>query len=263
MHERHLNREIYFEEQAYTTEKYVIPFIEEVKKIENGFQVLEIGCAEAGNLKPFLDRGCVCTGVDLSSKHIKNGYLFYSGHPRKDNLHLFEQDIYQWETEAKFDVIIMKDVIEHIHDQDRFMAFVKRFLKADGAFFLGFPPWQNPFGGHQQMCTNKKLSLLPYFHLLPQKWYARVLKLGGEKDGTINGLLEIKETGITIERFLRIIKKHSYRVKRMEYYFINPNYEVKFGLRPRKQFFHFIPGFRNFITTACYFVIANEDEKHI
>ena len=57
MQERHTNRIQYFEEQVYTTEKYVIPFINKIKPMSADMQILEIGCGEAGNLLPFLQRG--------------------------------------------------------------------------------------------------------------------------------------------------------------------------------------------------------------
>ncbi|NOX67348.1 MAG: class I SAM-dependent methyltransferase, partial [Chlorobi bacterium] len=73
MQERHINRNKYFDEQVYTTEKYVIPFISKVLPVNSNLSVLEIGCGEGGNLKPFLDIGCKTTGVDLSEKKIENG----------------------------------------------------------------------------------------------------------------------------------------------------------------------------------------------
>ena len=57
MQERHRNRKLYFDEQVQTTERYVIPYIEAVYPLHEGLRVLEIGCGEGGNLKPFLDRG--------------------------------------------------------------------------------------------------------------------------------------------------------------------------------------------------------------
>ena len=44
MQERHLNRLLYFNEQAQTTELYVIPYIQEVFPLHDGLRVLEIGC---------------------------------------------------------------------------------------------------------------------------------------------------------------------------------------------------------------------------
>ena len=120
------------------------------------------------------------------------------------------KDIYEVDPEkelgGKFDLIILKDVIEHIHNQDSLIARMKTFLNPGGSIFFGFPPWQMPFGGHQQMSSNKWLSKLPYYHLLPTPIYKLILKMGREPSKKIDAFLEIKETGISIERFERIIK---------------------------------------------------------
>ena len=39
MHERYQNRKLYFDEQAYTTEKYVIPFIANKKLIDKNSRI--------------------------------------------------------------------------------------------------------------------------------------------------------------------------------------------------------------------------------
>ena len=258
MQERHTNRKKYFDEQVFTTEKYVIPFIGKTIIIDENLSVLEIGCGEGGNLKPFLDIGCKVTGVDLSEKKIENGKHFFSDHPHRNNLSLLAEDIYYSKALEQYDLIIMRDVIEHIHDQAKFMNYVKKYLKQGGMFFLAFPPWYNPFGGHQQICESKVLSKLPYYHILPRSVYGGILKLFNEQKDRIESLLEIKDTRITIERFQKILSDNNYMIEKKFFYFINPNYEIKFGLKPRKQssIISSIPLLRNFVTTSCYYVIS-------
>lgn len=258
MQKRHKNKSQYFDEQALTTQKFVVPFIADFANVNSETTILEIGCGEAGNLKPFLDLGCKCTGIDISCARIELAGKFYENHLNRQNLTLICEDIYNVNPDKKYDVIIMRDVIEHIPNQEKFMGFVKGFLKNDGKFFLAFPPWQNPFGGHQQVCKSKFLSVLPWFHLLPATIYTFVLKAFGESEATIKGLLEIKETGISIERFERILKHENYKTEKRIFYLINPNYETKFGIKPRIQFkpVSAIPGLRNFFTTAMYYLIS-------
>lgn len=259
MQNRHRNKQQYFNEQAQTTKNFVVSYLSDLLDIDKNLRVLEIGCAEAGNLKPFLDLGCKVTGIDLACGRLELAKQFYKAHKNRKNLELICEDIYDVDPTGKqYDIIIMRDVIEHIPNQEKFMRFVKSFLKPNGKFFLGFPPWQNPFGGHQQVCKNKYLSKLPYFHLLPRPIYRAILKAFGETDGSIEGLMEIKETAISIERFERILKYENYTINKRTFYFLNPNYETKFGLKPRKQIklISSIPWFRNFFTTAMYYVIS-------
>ena len=261
MQERHTNRNQYLKEQEITSGKYVIPFIEEVLQINEETTILEIGCGEGGNLVPFLKRGCKrIVGIDILPDKIQNANTFFKDIENGENIEFICEDIYNIDPEqlGKFDIILTRDVLEHIHGQEKFMEFVKSFLKVDGKFFLGFPPWYNPFGGHQQMCKSKFLSVLPYFHILPTPIYRGILKAFGETERKIEGLLEIKETGITIERFEKILKKSNYKTDKRIFYFTSPNYEVKFGIKPRVSwsFISSIPFLRNFLITTNFYVIS-------
>ena len=255
MQERHSNKQKYFQEQAYTSEKYVIPFLKEVIVIDSNLNVLEIGCGECGNMIPFLDLGCKVTGVDLSCGKIENARNFLKDHPNFEKLSLFCQDIYTWDSTEKFDLIYMRDVLEHIPNQERFLSYIKKFLSPKGKVFFGFPPWQNPFGGHQQICENKWLSKMPWFHLLPRNIYKLLLERSGERKQKVETLLDVYDTRISIERFFRILKKENYKISLKRYYLFNPNYEIKFGLKVLTQPLAFIPWIRNFIVTTSYFVV--------
>jgi SAM-dependent methyltransferase len=259
MHERHRDKQKYFNEQCYTTEHYVIPFLLPFLPLTEHTRVLEIGCGHGGNLKPFLDRGCMVTGLDVNPDDTTTAEHFLKDHQWYDRLRLLTIDIYQVVPEdvGRFDLIVMKDVIEHIHDQERFMGFIKRFLNTNGRIFLGFPPWQMPFGGHQQVCENRLLSVTPYIHLLPEPVYKWILTRCGESSHLITELLEVKQTGLSIERFRRILRSENYRIEREELFLINPNYKVKFGLKPRRQIWPLakLPFLRNFLTSCCYSLV--------
>lgn len=259
MQKRHLDPQRYFNEQALSTQKFVLPFIQKIKTIDSNLSILEIGCGEAGNLKPFLDLGCKCTGVDLNTSKIEKGKTYYSSHPQVVNLKLISEDIYKTKDfHAQFDILIIRDVIEHIHDQDKFLLLLKDLLAPNAVVFVAFPPWQSPFGGHQQVCDNKFLSLLPYFHLLPAPLYKVFLKTFAESSAKIDGLIEIKETGISLEQFEALALKNEYNVLLKTLYLINPNYEVKFGLKPRllNKMLSKIPYFRNYFCTCGYYLLG-------
>lgn len=259
MQERHSNREQYFKEQVYTTEKHVFPFVQDICPVNKNMSVLEIGCGEGGNLVPFLELGCDrVVGVDLSVAKIQNGLKYFENHPRRDKLELIAEDIYKTNTIGKFDFIITRDVIEHIHNQDKFFEVLKNYLNPGGHFFAAFPPWYMPFGGHQQICKSKLASKLPYYHILPAFMYRGFLKMCGESKETIENLMEVKETGISIDRLERILKKTGWNIDKKVRYFINPNYEAKFKMKPRVVWgwIGAIPFFRNFFVTAGWYLIS-------
>jgi SAM-dependent methyltransferase len=258
MQDRHLNREQYFREQAITSQRYVIPFAEPFITIGPGKRILEIGCGEGGNLKPFVEAGCKVTGVDISRTKIGNAQIFYAGHPQNESTEFICNDIYNLDVpEVPYDFIIMRDVIEHIQNQERFMHFIKDFLASGGYFFLAFPPWQNPFGGHQQICSNRLLAITPWIHLAPLVIYKAILNLAKEPKVRIEGLLEIRQTRLSVERFEEILKHENYKIAKREFFLFNPGYQVKFGIRPRRvvPLFARIPYIRNFYTTAAYYLL--------
>lgn len=258
----HADRRIYYQHQILNTEEYVIPFIEEGGVLEPGSRVLEIGCAEGGVLTAFINRGCTGVGVELSELRFEQAHEFMKEFLENGTVELYNKNIYdegfQEQFKGQFDLIILKDVIEHIHDQPKLMTLLHNYLKPNGKIYFGFPPWQMPFGGHQQICKNKVASLLPYYHLLPLFLYKAMLRMFGESDNIIADLEEIKETGISLERFERIVKETGYTIQVKTLYFINPIYKVKFGLKPRKQLglIAAIPWLRNFFTTCGYYLIT-------
>ncbi len=262
MHERYFNRKLYFDEQSHTTRRFVIPYIEQVKKIDAGSRVLEIGCGEGGNLLPFAQMQCECVGVDLDAGRIQIAGEIFREIPGIRMPKFIYKNIYNTVAEetGTFDIIMMRDVIEHIPDQEKFMGFVKRFLKEDGVIFFGFPPWQMPFGGHQQISGIKWIRHAPFLHLLPMRLYRYMLKKSGESEHNISEFTDIKKTGISIERFERAVVQAGYQFRLKTPYFINPNYEIKFKIKTRGKIpvLGDIPVLRNFVTTCLYAVISRK-----
>ena len=250
MQQRHTNRTLYFHELAQTCREYFIPYIGQFKRLGQDCRVLEIGCGDGGNLLPFAQMGCYTLGVDIDEGRIADARKFFADSNAKGEF--IASDVFLLEElQGSFDVIICHDVIEHIGDKQRFLSLLPQFLTRDGIVFMSFPAWQMPFGGHQQICRSKVVSHLPFVHLLPRAPYRLLLEAFGEDDGCIKELMSIKETRTPIELFERILKAvGTFTIKDRILWLVNPHYETKFGLRPRRlprcfggysvcpQFFH-------------------------
>jgi SAM-dependent methyltransferase len=270
MQKRHQDREQYFNEQSESTRKYVLPYIMQGFKgadfkEERKIRALEIGCGEGGNLLPFLEIGCECYGVELNSHSYNNAIKFYETNPLKLNLHLLNKNIYDTTVEelgGAFDIIFLRDVIEHIPEQEKFMKHLKNFMLPNGVVFFAFPPWRMPFGGHQQISRKKWISSMPYIHIFPKSVYRFILKLLGSSENEIKGLLNLADTGISIHRFKKIIRCENYVVIKKTHWLFNPNYQIKFGLKPRKVFGIFqTPWVQDYYTTAVYYLLRIEGLK--
>jgi 2-polyprenyl-3-methyl-5-hydroxy-6-metoxy-1,4-benzoquinol methylase len=195
-----------FIHQSETCFKYIVPFID-----FKGGRVLEVGCGEGGNLEPFRD----ATGIDISKGKIEAARTF-------SNCSFLCGDVFEADL-GTYDLIIVKDTIEHIHDHQRFINRLSELLNPEGVVFISFPPWSMPYGGHQQTCDSF-LKFIPWVHLLP--FYEFLLRFEPVK---AKALLEIKETRLSIKRFKRL---KGIKIIKEQFWLINPSYETKFRLKP-------------------------------
>ena len=257
MFEFHQDRNRYFQIQYENAVKYVLPFIEQSFPIKSQMRVLEIGADEGGVLRAFTERGCQAVGVELDPLRVEWGCGFLWEEIGRGQLFYIEKDIYKTDLEQDlkggFDIILLKDVIEHIHDQPRLFRLLHTLLNKGGVIFFGFPPWQMPFGGHQQIARSF-VSRLPYIHLLPLPLYKGLLRINNEP---VAELMEIRQTRISIERFEKICRDTGYTILHQVHYLINPIYQWKFGWKVRLQFAWLtaIPWLRNYFTTCVYYLI--------
>ncbi|UCH62927.1 MAG: methyltransferase domain-containing protein [Fidelibacterota bacterium] len=260
----HQDAQQQFDQQRLVTDNTIIPFIESAFPLREGLHVLEIGCGEGGVIKAFVDRGCIGTGIELDEQRYTRAEHLLQEELQQGRVRLIRNDIYSVgidkDFESGFHLVILKDVIEHIPDQERLLRRLAGFLQPGGVIFVSFPPWQMPFGGHQQVCDSKVLSLTPYLHLLPALLYRGVLNLFGETEKKIEQLLEVKRTGISLERFERLAVKAGFGLIKRTLYLINPIYQFKFGLKPRQQFrlITGLPYFRDLLTTCGYYLARPE-----
>lgn len=259
-HKRHQDRRQYFDELSLTSEKYFVPFIEKAKPITAGQSVLEIGCGEGGNLLPFAQRGCGVTGIDRAEVRISQAKTFFEDEKLAGTFvcgDIFEPDTPFPET-GGYDIILIHDVIEHVHHKKELISTAMKFLKKDGIVYVGFPPWRMPFGGHQQIARNKLVSKTPYIHLLPKSAYKSLLRTAGESSAIIDELMDIKECGTSIEMFKKITDLLELKICQEALYFINPHYEIKFRLKPRKLAppFVAVKHLRDFLTTSYFCLLS-------
>jgi 2-polyprenyl-3-methyl-5-hydroxy-6-metoxy-1,4-benzoquinol methylase len=261
-YEFHQDRNKYFKYQKETTKNYIIPYIQSHCPITDQINVLEIGCGEGGVLQAFLDYDSKCYGVELNREKYDMASNLMSRFIEKGRLILIHKNIYdesfKKSFQFKFQIIILKDVVEHIPDQKKLMAYLHTFLKPGGVIFISFPPWQMPFGGHQQMCRSF-LKKTPWFHLLPMPIFKTILSLIKEPALVTNSLIANKKTGISVERFEKILKMHHYKILKKTFYLFNPIYKYKFNLEPREQFpiIKNLIYIRNYVTTAMYYLIQH------
>jgi SAM-dependent methyltransferase len=261
MYEFHGDKQRYFDMTLRVTREHILPFLQEKWEFPPDMRVLEIGCGEAGVLKAFTEKGYTCMGIELEESRLVSAREFMAAELEKGLVSFLNKDIYDVDVKADcgdlFDLVILKDVIEHIPEQEKFMPQLHKFLKPGGVVFFAFPPWYMPYGGHQQVLHGKVASRLPYYHLLPGKLYDWALRALGTSPAAVETMKFIKSTGISVERFKRLCRQNSLGILHQRHYLFNPIYEHKFGIRPRRQagLITRIPFLRNFVTMGVYFLV--------
>lgn len=244
MQERHTDRERYFKELAQTSKEFYIDYLQNFKSVGAGTRVLEIGCGEGGNLLPLAEAGCSVTGIDLATNKIEHAKEYF-GKMNMSGEFISGNFLNMPPREDRFDIVLIHDVIEHIEPEDK-------------PAFFGFPAWQMPFGGHQQICRSGVCSKVPFMHLLPASLYRGYLRIFKEDPAKIDELLSIKRSKMTPEKFERLCRETGFQIVERKLWLISPHYKAKFHLRPTRlrMGLDHIPYLRNYFSTSCFYIVS-------
>lgn len=123
-----------------------------------GKNLLDIGCATGYLLEAAKKMGCNCYGVEISPFGAKESSKIFPGKIYQGTL---EKARFK---DARFDIITMTDLIEHVVDPVVFMEEAKRILKPNGLILLvtpNFYSWWSKILGKKW--TNFKEEHLFYF----------------------------------------------------------------------------------------------------
>jgi SAM-dependent methyltransferase len=225
----HGNPKAYREYEVRVGREVLLPLLKKWGWSPAGKRVLELGCAEAGVLDAFRDAGCDVAGVELNQARAdyarKSAPYDLNVHVGDITLpHLAEQIPGNW------DLIILRDVIEHLGDKEQAMRNIKGLFAPGGKLFLETLPWYMPFGGHQQAMSSR-FRYVPWLHLLPRKTYRNFLLNTLKQDpALVEDMVEgTYDRGITMRQLNRLVEKTGFSIDREHLYFINPAYRIRFG----------------------------------
>ncbi|MEE2877078.1 MAG: class I SAM-dependent methyltransferase [Candidatus Neomarinimicrobiota bacterium] len=242
-----------FREQAWYGEHVLAKFL----GFDNytGKKILEVGPAEAGLLQYFRSREASCTGIELSPLRFAHSQMLNDN----SNIKLVAGDIcdpvsYNNAFFGTFDVIVIRDVIEHIDDKTSALENMQSLLSKDGKQFISFPPRHCPFAGHQQTVKNP-LCKIPYLHLLPNSLYVAYLRLMGHPSSGIEYLLATKRTRISVKKMERLFDITGFELEKRGLYFFRPAYKFRFRLPTLRNPLAWLPGFREVFSNGALYVL--------
>jgi SAM-dependent methyltransferase len=235
---------------------FIVPYLTEKGIFEKGYNVAEVGSAEGGVLASFIDAGATkCLGTDIAEVRLEKGrYIAGIGGIEAK---YFSHDIVNEEPSAEwqndYDLVLLRDVIEHLDDTAAALKNIRMMMKPGGKLFVTFPPFHSPYGGHQHTVKSTG-GKLPYIHLLPKKIFNKLIEKGQKPDiAEANRIYRIR---LTIPKFEKAAKEAGLSVVLKECYFLRPVFKMKFGL-PTVKMNHLskIPFIRKFLTLEASYIL--------
>ncbi len=208
-----------------------MPYLSGRGVFQQGSRVAEIGCAEAGVLMAFVEAGAEAVlGTDIEHHRLANGRVIadVAGIPLTLSTHdvLFDEPLPEWRN--AFDLVILRDVIEHLDDTLLALNNIQKLLKPHGYLFVEFPPYNSPFGGHQHLLRNT-WGKFPYAHLAPKPLFNQMLRSGWH-EVDITEVRRLNKIRLSPAKFKRAATEAAYSLVHEQYFLLRPVFKMKFGL---------------------------------
>lgn len=245
--------EKHFYEQQNFTKSYLVPYLRQHIPNFEKIKLLEIGCGEAGFLNILHQNGMSVTGIEIESSRIETALS------KNPDLKILHGDITDSEivkrVGQKFDVIVMRDVIEHIKDRDALFRNLCQLIKPGGFLYITFPPKFSGFAGHQQ---NGKtvLRFIPYLHLLPVPLIKMMAKIFKERPEVISQVILNYKVGLTISHFTRLYRTYQFTPIVKDLFLFRPIFQLRFKLTPRR--IPAIPVLSEFLSFGCEYLLVKD-----
>lgn len=207
----------------------LVPLLRKRGSDPSGKSILDVGCGYGGVLAGLVEsfQPAEALGIDRDETMIREGKARCS-----EGIRLVTGDFLAMDARG-FDLILMRDVLEHMPEAGRALEKAASMLNPGGLIFVSFAPFLSPFGGHQHNGFGF-FAHVPWLHLLPEPWFRAVLRLRGNSYKSGAGLADDMEsvllTRLTLARFRRMVPDAGLRIRYFARYLSRPDYRIKFGL---------------------------------
>jgi len=123
------------EEENYWFQRHLFAYRELLPRVD-GARVLDLGCGEGYGADLLADRAADVVALDLAPEAVYHARLKY----HRPNLRFDYGDVYALPyPEGSFDAVVSLQVLEHLHEPDRYMREIARVLRMGGRAFLTTP----------------------------------------------------------------------------------------------------------------------------
>ncbi len=248
---------VYAEYEYKLAKDYIIPKFKEYGIDFKGKTVLDAGCGWGGCSLAFSEAKSKCMGIDVSKHQILIAKKFSK--KKKAKIEFHEDDICNLKTKGKFDVIILRDVIEYVNSPLKALVSLKDMLANEGIFYITLAPWYGPYGGHQHH-PDSITRYMPYSHLLPKGIFFRIVKgkkgLMSKDIGFLEEIKRIRNNKLSILNFEKLLEKVVLKILKKNLYLLRPAFKIRMGLPTiNSGIFGKIPVLNEFIITGAEYFL--------
>ncbi len=247
--------------QRTLADEYLIPILSRWGVELRGKRLLEVGCGDGGCGAAFSVAGCRVVMMDIDERLVS----LAARHNKREGIDAktFVGDVLDenaaFYREGPFDLVMFRDVIEHLGDPGGALRVARRFLSKGGVVFVIFPPYYSPYGAHQQILPRKGTRLapynkLPYLQLLPRGLFESLVRGEGNAHREVNRLSRIR---LTIGKFERCVREAGMVAVRKKMFLSRPSFALRYGIPVvGASFLGSIPVAREVAVTAAYYLLA-------
>jgi len=241
--------------QLESTRDHLIPWLERHDALPRVGRVLEAGAGYAGALAALAEArpDVSCHAVELVTARARLGARLADEHAVRPPL-FHQGDLTDVTSlgalEPPYDLIVLRDVIEHIEDRRAALENVRRLLGDSGTVAFTFPSYLSPFGGHQQNLKSPALRV-PWLQLTPA-----FLPLVRWLDPRAHAeMASLRRCGLTTRRLERDLHHCGLGVVAKRHFLLRPIFRYRYGLPvveagPIGR----VPGARDLLTTASWYL---------
>ena len=230
-------------------------------KLEDA-KVLDLGCGSGGVVVALAEQGAKCLGLDHNNSHIRQARLMAldRGVDVKfvhANALYLEQLGLALESQ-QFDLIILSEFLEHlvnIRQVAETLSRLKNYLVTTGHIYASFPPWFNPFAGHQAGWP--VIRYIPWFHLIPNSLKYVIAPRHAEQ------YLEFAHelNHLTITSFEKIVEELPLVIIKRELFHLRPEFGVRYGVPTVRSAIGRIPILREITTTGAFYLLRHSENE--
>lgn len=250
----------YREYQSRLATEYLIPTLSGWGVRVSGGRLLEVGCGDGGCGAAFYESGCSVVMTDIEERLVVTareanaeegieakvfvGDVFDEGNPAY--------------AEGPYDIVMFRDVMEHLEDPRRALRTVANYLTDGGVVFVVFPPYYSPYGAHQQILPRRKIgpvpyNKLPYIQLLPDPWFDAIVRGDTTANEEVRRLRKIR---LTIRKFGKAVEEAGLDVRARRMYLTRPSFALRYGIKTmRASIIGEVPVLNELLVTAAYYLL--------